>query len=195
MTNYSQIVNAAEFFIVAGFWVYVFCVMIPYARLDSFRQDMFALRDEMFIYAADGNISFRHPAYILARRQMNGFIRYGHQLTMFRSCLTIAIHAVSGVSAKSDWHEKWEKSVSTIQSESVRKDVEYFQRRAMLLVMRKLITGSPVLLALTGFFLVQDILQGVQQSLAQHAKNAAKKAFARSVDYRVIEEAAQGEFA
>lgn len=53
------------------------------ARLDSFRQKMFVVRDELFDYAASGKIEFNDPAYRLLRQSMNGHIRYAHQLTFF----------------------------------------------------------------------------------------------------------------
>src|ERR1035438_863123 len=59
-----------------GFWSSV--------RIDSFRQNMFALRDELFDYASSGKISFSDPAYRLLRQSMNGFIRHAHRLTFFQ---------------------------------------------------------------------------------------------------------------
>jgi hypothetical protein len=43
--------------------------------LDRFRQDVFGLRDELWDFAASGQISFDDPAYRLLRQLMNGFIR------------------------------------------------------------------------------------------------------------------------
>ena len=74
-------------------------------RLDCFRQKMFLVRDELFDYAADGNIAFDDPAYILLRRQMNAMIRYGHQITLFRALVTSAIRWVSGNEHSLPWHD------------------------------------------------------------------------------------------
>jgi len=191
-----QLSNALQFFAVAGFWIFVFCKMIPDWRLDSFRQNIFAVRDELFDYAADGNISFDHPAYILLRKQMNGFIRYGHQLTVFRGLLTIAIHKILGTPERASWHDAWEKALNTIEDNSVRQKLERFHRKSMVLAIGRLVSGSPLLLALTSAFMVEFLFQGVRQSLMQLAKNAAKKAFSTGpINDRLIEEAAQGEFA
>ena len=196
MITYLQLANVLQFSIVAGFWVFVFCKMIPEWRLDSFRQNMFIVRDELFDYAADGHISFNHPAYLLLRSQMNGFIRYGHHLTVFRGLMTIAIHKISGVPARASWYDAWQNSLNTIEDNSVRQQLERFQRRGMVLAISRLISGSPLLWAMTAIFLVEFLFQGMKQGLMQLIKNAAKKAFTIGpINDRLIEEAAQGEFA
>lgn len=52
-------------------------------RVDLFRQEMFALRDDFFDFASEGDLDFDHPAYGLLRSTMNGYIRFGHRLTMW----------------------------------------------------------------------------------------------------------------
>ncbi len=80
-------------------------------RLDCFRKNMFAVRDELFDYAAAGNISFDDPAYVLLRRQINGMIRYGHQLTVFRVLMSWLMRSVSGENQKFQWHDSWEQAL------------------------------------------------------------------------------------
>lgn len=194
--TYLQLANFLQFAAAAGLWIFVFCKMIPDWRLDSFRQSMFTVRDELFDYAAAGNISFDHPAYILLRRQMNGFIRYGHHLTMFRGLMTIAIHKVSGVPVSNDWSKSWRKALVSIEDDSVRRTLERFHRRGMVLASGRLVSGSPVLWVMTAAFLVEFLLRGVRQTLTQLVKNAAKKAFSTGpINDQLIEQAAQGEFA
>jgi hypothetical protein len=196
--THLQLANFLQFVVVVGFWIFVFCKMIPTWRLDSFRQDMFEVRDQLFDYAADGNISFDHPAYVLQRRQLNGLIRHGHQLTVFRGLMTIAIHKVSGVPAApgDSWGDAWQKALNTIEDSSVRGAMEQFHRRGMTLVIGHLVTGSPLLWVMTLGYLVEFVFRGVRQTLMQSVKNAAKKAFsAGPINDQLIEEAAQGEFA
>lgn len=61
-------------------WGFVFYLWRDY-RLDAFRDDLFALRDKMFQYAANGNIAFDNPAYVLLRNRMNILLRYAHEFT------------------------------------------------------------------------------------------------------------------
>ena len=41
MNTYLQLANFLQFFVVAGFWIFVLGKMIPEWRLDSFRQNLF----------------------------------------------------------------------------------------------------------------------------------------------------------
>ena len=76
------------------------------ARLDSFRQELFVLRDELFDYAASGKIAFDDPAYRLLRQMMNGMIRYGHQISFFRFLMTaITVRLIEG-DPESVWSTK-----------------------------------------------------------------------------------------
>ena len=190
-----QLANVLQFFVVAAFWIFVLCKMIPELRLDSFCQNMFIVRDELFDYAADGNISFDHPAYILLRKQMNGFIRYGHHLTVFRGFLTFCIHKVSSSSDRSDWHSEWQTALQSIEDASVCRKLEQFYDREMKLVAIHLLAGSPLLWVVICGFAVQLWFQGATDSAKQLVRAAAKKAFTGPINNRLIEEAAQGEFA
>jgi hypothetical protein len=58
----------------------------PY-RIDILRNRLFGLRSELFELARLGRLGargFRDPAYLRIRDGLNGFIRYGHQFTLFR---------------------------------------------------------------------------------------------------------------
>jgi len=121
------------------------------ARLDSFRQKMFALRDELFDFAADGNIGFADEAYRLLRQSMNGTIRYAHQLTFFRVCMTMAEIELASLGARSDWSDDWQRALGTISDRQVREKMEAFHGRSMQLVIERLVLGSPLLL---GFVLL-----------------------------------------
>ena len=49
---------------------------------DTYRQNLFTIRDELFIYAMNGHISFEHPAYHMLRNMLNGSIRFGHRMSL-----------------------------------------------------------------------------------------------------------------
>lgn len=120
------------------------------ARLDAFRQEMFALRDELFDYAADGRIKFDDPAYRLLRQVMNGFIRYAHQLTFFRVCVTVIEARIkSDKLSAPKWSESWEKALKRVPDGEVQSALLAFHYRALSCVARHLLFGSPVMLALS----------------------------------------------
>ena len=118
------------------------------ARLDAFRQRMFALRDELFDYAADGNIGFDEPAYRLLRQSMNGAIRYAHHLTFFRVCVTMAEIQFAVYVPKNDWFEDWQLALKRLANDDARNRLEAFHSRAMQLMVGRLVAGSPILLGL-----------------------------------------------
>lgn len=53
-------------------------------RVESIRQRIFSLRDELFDEALKGNISFNSQAYIATRSMLNGVIRYSHRISFAR---------------------------------------------------------------------------------------------------------------
>jgi hypothetical protein len=112
---------------------------------------MFIVRDELFDYAASGKIGFNDPAYRLLRQLMNGFIRFGHQLTFFRFCMGAAQVKILGQQPNVTWTTKWEKALGNIKDEEVKKALDGFHSRAVLCVGRRLVLGSPVLLTIFVF--------------------------------------------
>jgi hypothetical protein len=191
----TQLAAVLQFSFVCVLWALLIFEVIPHARLDGFRQKMFSIRDEVFDYAADGNIDFNHPAYVLLRRQMNGFIRYGHDLTVFRCLMTVVARKVSGNEPQRSWFAEWQKALDTIEDDSVRKRMEDYHSRGMMLAIRRLLFGSPLLWCVTLLFMGQMLLQGAAKGVRQLVKMAAEKVFTGPINDRLIEETAQGDFA
>jgi hypothetical protein len=127
--------------VIVMFWLW------PCARLDDFRQKMFAVRDELFDYAASGKIGFNHPAYRLLRQSMNGFIRYGHQVTFFQINMTMLDWKLTASRPPVDWYEKWNRAIGTIEDETVKAEMLKFHARSIMLVSGRIVLGSPVLLS------------------------------------------------
>jgi hypothetical protein len=51
-------------------------------RVDTLRQTLFALRDELFDCADNDLVSFEDPAYRILRERINSIIRFAHELTL-----------------------------------------------------------------------------------------------------------------
>ncbi len=105
-------------------WFFVYYLWLDY-RLDSFREDIFSVRDRMFLYAASGNISFDHPAYTILRDRMNIILRYGHAFTLTRLILIRETHA----GFKNDAIIQWEAAVAELPE-----DIQYKMREFNLCV-------------------------------------------------------------
>jgi len=162
----------------------------PSLRLDTFRQGMFMVRDELFDYAAAGKISFNDPAYRLLRQSMNGFIRYAHQLTFFRLCLTITRWRIFSDKPELSWALRWDRALGHIENESVRTDLRDFHTRALGLVMARLVSGSPVLVLLLLTAIVTVLLSKGWHNLKQLLHEASAETVSRIVDPRLLEEEA-----
>lgn len=182
--------EAALFFQTVVSLAVLFVVLLVFwadARLDAFRQEMFAIRDELFDYATTGNISFDDTAYRLLRRSMNGFIRYGHQLTFFRLCLTMVELKLAGATSESKWTEDWRRSLERIQDNQVRIALERFHDRAMTCAAKRLIFGSPVLMGLVLCSLPILMVRMGWQNVKQILSEAPIFTLSRLVDTRIIE--------
>ena len=88
------------------FW-YVICWREH--RVDTFRQRLFEVRDDLFDFAASGAIGFDDPAYIILRDLCNGMIRFGHRMNFTR---IVAVAWFGGL-PKLNPMEAWEADVKT----------------------------------------------------------------------------------
>ena len=86
-------------------------------RVDAFREHLFSIRDEMFLYAAEGHIGFEHRAYVLLRNRMNALIRYGHQINLITLIIALLIRN-PGVSDGPFC--EWQQAVASLSDEQQR---------------------------------------------------------------------------
>jgi hypothetical protein len=185
-----QIANVLQLVVVTALSLFVLFRALPTYRVDSFRQKMFCVRDELFDFAVQGNVSFNDPAYVLLRQQMNALIRYGHQLTVFRMLMTNVINTVSQKGPKTTWSAVWEPSLEKINDEEVRVQLKRYHERAVMIAVKHLIWGSPVLWILMLLTAITLTLQGAATGLRQILKAAAKMVLVGPLDKRHIEEEA-----
>ena len=116
------------------------------ALIDTFRQRVFEIRDEMFDYAAAGNIDFNHPAYGTIRTLMNGYIRFAHRIDP----ALILISAVYFIfkrdevrKAQRELKERIELQLSTLPEEHREKLSGYMERTQSELG-KYILYGSPL---------------------------------------------------
>ena len=119
-----------------GLWVALFYLWRDF-RNDAYREDIFSVRDEMFLYAADGNISFDDPAYTLLRTRMNGLLRHGHELTLTRLFILSAVCR----DARNESLEAWQRAVEQLPVET-RKEIIDFNLRVNIFVFQHLLYVS-----------------------------------------------------
>ena len=131
----------------AGLWWILHWLYRDY-KVDQFRQRMFAVRDDLFDFAASGSISFQHPAYRMLRFLINGYIRFGHRI----SILPVFLTYLRLDEEEKEWLEEhsisevWQNSTNDLPVPTVRALGE-FQKRADELIQQQLILGSPFFVA------------------------------------------------
>jgi hypothetical protein len=146
--------------------------------VDSFRQNIFTLRDELFDYAAEGNISFEHPAYKDLRLAMNSVILYAEKITFLRWVFALIVnkYAPDPVATK-----YWHRMVNSIASlgPGQRDHIARMHMRFQTEIGRHMIYKSPLLLTGWIFYSIE--------SAVKSALNRAQSRFATRIKTDVIE--------
>jgi hypothetical protein len=188
MTTETQAVHVLQLACTLGVASLFFFKIVPAYRVDTFRQRMFAIRDALFDYAADGYIAFDDPAYLALRRQMNGMIRYGHQLTVFRALMSGFLKYLSGSAQTLSWNHEWESALSALKSDEQRKQMNAFHQQGLRLATRHLLAGSPALWSLILIGGVSLWMHGAAKSVRQAFREAVQQVLSGPLDERCIEE-------
>jgi hypothetical protein len=188
-------INALAIILQTTIGLVVLCIVFvwlwPAVRLDAFRQNLFAVRDELFDYAASGRIPFQHPAYRLLRQSMNGFIRYAHRISVFQIAMTLLMwKATQVVEPEYGWTKKWENALASIEDDGVKEQLKEFHNRVAVMVAERIVLGSPLLIVFLIVCLVADLCQQGWKSVHQTFRQAVVEAASRAVDPRRLEEEA-----
>ena len=139
MTMYWQSLISLMLLVVFLFWIY------RDYRIDKFRQNLFALRDEFFEEAARGKLRFDDPAYGVLRSTMNGAIRFAHRFNLSHSLLFLFL-------ARRDKKLialSYEKRLATILhdlSDEQRRLALNYHMKMNILILEHMVMSSPVLL-------------------------------------------------
>jgi hypothetical protein len=119
-------------------WLLFFFGWRPY-RIDNVREKLFQLRNELFLLAADGAISFDDPAYRMLRERLNAVIRFAHTITLTRSVL-FALQADEVPNLRERWLEAVAKLPEKYQEQLI--DID---QRASFALAWQVLSGSPIL--------------------------------------------------
>jgi len=136
-------------------------------RIDSVRQRLFILGDELFDYAAEGKVDFSDPAYGRLRTLVNSLIRFAHKLTFTQLMFaTIAgTYCPPGLADRP--HHRLIRSIDALPSEEAKAKLQDIHRRAAMAVIRHMLVGSPLMfLYVTGYILWAIVVHGAKHSMA-----------------------------
>ena len=79
--NYLMIIIIG---ILIAFLYFIFDNFYKEYYLDRTREELFKIRDQLFNYASEGKIDFNEKAYGITRLQLNGMIRFIHEINIIR---------------------------------------------------------------------------------------------------------------
>jgi hypothetical protein len=144
----SAVVNAISSWIsILGLVVLVFWLYRSY-RIAKFRQEMFALRDELFDAADAGLLSFDAPAYGMLRSTMNGYIRFGHRLSVLHLLVFWVLSRPAALRSKGESFDvQWASAMESAPSEA-RQSLSRFRTKMEMLLIKHIVLNSPVLVAM-----------------------------------------------
>ena len=159
-------------------WV-LFYLSVRSLLLDSLRQKLFAIRDDLFDFAADGGISFEDQSYRELRNDINNLIRFADKLSFAR--LLLASWAVredhpAMVSVR-NWIERVghldplvKKKLLETRNQALREVVLYIVRRSLLL------NAIFSILKIVGLFAVANTVRKFNKELPKFAESLEAQA-------------------
>lgn len=133
--------------------------------VDFFRQKIFTLRDSLFDEAADGFIDFSHPAYTMLRSTMNGFLRFGHKVSIFEMVIYTLLS--KDIKNESYFEKRWTKATLNVD-ESTKNKLERYRIKITTIVSVQLILSSPLVFV---FLIIPSIVLVVPALVIWTAKN------------------------
>lgn len=105
--------------------------------LDTLRQNLFEIRDEIFLLAADGKIEFSSPEYKATRKWLNTIIRFAHEITWIQ-ILAFACSGVGKVAQPSNMKD----IISQIEDKGASERILDLYRKASIFVCASILLRS-----------------------------------------------------
>ena len=160
--------------LIAAFWYLLF--QIRNFLTDTFRQEMFTLRDQLFIEASKGLIDFNHPAYGMLRETMNGYLRFSHQIS-FLSCAFVFLlpstrKDLNNPSLSFDY--RWNRKMKGLPVET-KDTLKAYRKEMHKLVLGYLWLTSPLAIFLSIIFLIVAIPTSIGKSIKDRIASTLSK--------------------
>lgn len=152
-------------------------------EVDKARQRYFALRERLFDLAADGQISFDHPAYGTLRTMINGHIRYAHRtgiLFLLFSAPVVRDQVAERIVKR--FEKRWRNALDELSPdtraavEAIHRDLH---RRTIVHILWMspllVIVGLAILLPILGAAALKQLASGISRSLGRRMGRATRK--------------------
>lgn len=149
---------------IGAIWVGI-CWFYREYRIDRFRQDLFAIRDELFDLGVAGALAFDAPSYLLLRNTINGFLRFGHRVGFIwyvGAIINFEMAKAEGCSEQFSFSRRWQGAMHGLTPEMRTKLNDLIGRVHQELVVHLLLM-SPFILVLLVVVAVPVLLWAVCQ--------------------------------
>ncbi len=166
-------------------WLVAYFGWRPY-RIDKVRNELFDLRNDLFLYAAEGGVVFDDPAYRIQRDRLNALIRFAHIITVTRALIFMAAERYRPNERVQSIQQKYLVAVSNL-SESAQVKMRYIYDRTATILAWQLVSGSPLLLIAAAIYLP---LVAASKFLRRTPKESTGLIVARELRVELIEEQA-----
>jgi hypothetical protein len=152
----SQTADVISFFVSALLFAKIVSLTHE-QRVDETRQEIFGLRDELFLYAMDNGL-FDTDAYKYLRSLMNGFIRYAHRLSATRVIMMYIVSRFVAPPLPDSFSATWESCVATLDVSNRQKMLSFLKQHEIIiashilhrsLILRTVIKAYAMLLKVT----------------------------------------------
>ncbi len=137
--------------------------------IDSFREELFSVRDELFNLAASGEISFENSSYIELRYLINGMLRFGHRISL--TTLVTASYGANREALESTAFYKWKRSLDKLP-EDIKHRLNKLHDRMFMAYMKHLVGGSLFLSLIGVCFLMKAIFLASINYFSRPHRNA-----------------------
>jgi len=149
--------TAAMSVVISAIFLLMLCCLYYGYRADNLRDHLFALRDEMFLYAFDHGIA-ETPAHENLRLMMNSLIRYAHRVSLARlMLLDISRRVFKLKPSLPATYIEWVEAVKALPLDEAERMRE-FHTKATLLIMTHMVTGSPLLWPAFPLVVLHDVI-------------------------------------
>jgi hypothetical protein len=143
----------------AGFGVA--CAGIRAYQRDAYRQKAFTLRDQLFDFAAAGNVRFSDPAYWQLRLNMNRMIQYSHRLNFGEALLPMMVQRQRKAEPAESFLA-WRDAIEE-QPHPVRQEIERIHEEFQKITIVHLVLTTPLVwLCLLPFALMGTLKEAIQ---------------------------------
>jgi hypothetical protein len=149
--------TAAMSVVISAIFLLMLCCLYYGYRADNLRDHLFALRDEMILYALDHGIA-ETPAHENLRLMMNSLIRYAHRVSLARlMLLDISRRVFKLKPSLPATYIEWVEAVKALPLDEAERMRE-FHTKATLLIMTHMVTGSPLLWPAFPLVVLHDVI-------------------------------------